>query len=125
MASTRSSDSGDMWTGPLNGWSSEMMTTRPNVRRIVKIVVIASECIGTGEEQREADGETGARKERDPDDVGHESGRQVKAHTSRQGQVVELGEDLRHVGSASGARPIERHGRAVECIQRVRRLGVL
>jgi hypothetical protein len=40
-ASTRSSDSGDMWTGPLNGRSREMITTRPDVRTIDKIAAIA------------------------------------------------------------------------------------
>src|SRR5208283_2394538 len=106
LASTRSSDSGAIWTGPLNGWSNEIMTTRPDVRRIDKIAVIAS-CASSLRLPKNSEKKT------------------VKAHPSGQGQIVDLGEDLRHVGGAARARPIQRHGRAIERIQSVRRLGVL
>ena len=103
-----------------------MITTRPDARTIDRVAVIArfANRLGTPEKQREADGEAGARKERDPDDLRHESGREMKAHASRQGQVVDLGKDLIHVRNAARACAIEGHGRAVEGAERVGRLVV-
>ena len=72
------------------------------------------------EEERETDRQQRACEKRDPDDVGHKPGCEMKPDAPGRRHVVDLPEDLRHVRHVSCSGLIERHRRRVESVESLR-----
>ena len=78
--------------------------------------VLAAEEQGEGDSQKRAD------EQREPDDAGDQPGGEMEPHPPRRRDIVELPEDLRHVGGVSRAGPVERDRRLIEVVERMGRL---